>query len=60
MKQIRMEFEEVNDIIQILLSFIDDVYSYLGIDIPEDFDPDVELGRIVQAIKDKQNAIQKS
>lgn len=60
MRQIGMEFENYDDIINILFSFIDDIYQYLGIELPEDFDPDEELLNVVQAIKDKQNGIQKS
>jgi hypothetical protein len=59
MREIHMEFDEVDDIIQLLLGFIDDVYTYLDIEIPEDFDPDEELIRVVQAIKDKCDAVQK-
>ena len=57
MRQIAMDFDEQDEIISILFSFIDDVYQYLGIELPDEFDPEEELINVVQAIKDKQNAI---
>lgn len=55
MEQITFEAEDADAVIQLLVEFIEDIYSYLNISLPEDLDPEVELMRIVQAIKDKQN-----
>lgn len=60
MKQISMDTDDVYEVVDILFSFMDDVYRYLDIELPEHFDPDEELVRIVQAIMDKKNALQKS
>ena len=57
MEQITFEAEDADAVIQLLVEFIEDIYSYLNIALPEDLDPEVELVRIVQAIKDKQNAV---
>ena len=57
MEQITFEAEDADAVIQLLVEFIEDIYSYLNITLPEDLDPEVELVRIVQAIKDKQNAV---
>ena len=46
------------DVIDVLVEFLEDIYAYLNLPLPEDLDPEVELMRIVQAIKDKQNAVQ--
>ena len=58
MEQITFEAEDADAVIQLLVEFIEDIYAYLNISLPEDLDPEVELMRIVQAIKDKQNAVQ--
>jgi len=55
MEHITFEAEDADAVIQLLVEFIEDIYSYLNITLPEDLDPEVELVRIVQAIKDKQN-----
>jgi hypothetical protein len=60
MRQICMESDDPYEVIDILFTFMDDVYKYLGIELPEYFDPDEELVNIVQAIMDKKNALQKS
>jgi hypothetical protein len=60
MRQIGMESDDPYEVIDILFTFMDDVYKYLGIELPEYFDPDEELVNIVQAIMDKKNALQKS
>jgi hypothetical protein len=54
-----MEYD-AEEVIDVLVGFLEDIYAYLNLPVPEDLDPDVELVRIVQAIKDKQNAIQES
>ena len=59
MRQIGMEFDDLEDVVDTLFRFIDDVYKYLGIELPDHFDPDAELVNIVQAIKDKQDGLQK-
>lgn len=60
MRQIGMESDDPYEVIDILFTFMDDVYKYLGIELPEYFDPDEELVNIVQAIMDKKNAVQES
>jgi len=55
MEHITFEAEDADAVIQLLVEFIEDIYSYLNITLPEDLDSEVELVRIVQAIKDKQN-----
>lgn len=59
MRQIGMDFDDIDDVVDALFRFIDDVYKYLGIELPEYFDPDAELINVVQAIKDKQDGLQK-
>jgi len=59
MKQIAMDCEDIDDAFGMLLSFVDDVYTYLGIEMPYEFNPDEELVRVVQAVKDIQDGIQK-
>jgi hypothetical protein len=56
MKEIHFEADDLEDVVGLLIAFIDDIYGYLGLELPEDLDPEQELVRIVQAIKDKQNA----
>ena len=55
MEQITFDAGDADAVIGLLVEFIEDIYSYLNITLPEDLDPKVELVRIVQAIKDKQN-----
>jgi len=52
-----IEGGDLEDVIELLVEFIEDIYDYLGVELPEDFDPDVELCNLVQAIKDKRNAV---
>lgn len=58
MKRIAIECEDIEEAFDTLFSFIDDVYTHLGIELPEVFIPDEELIRIVQAIEDAKNGIQ--
>lgn len=55
MDEITFDAEAAEDVVDLLVEFIEDIYSYLNLSLPEDLDPEVELVRIVQAIKDKQN-----
>lgn len=59
MKHIAIECEGLEEAFDTLFSFIDDVYTYLGIELPDVFDSDEELIRIVQAVEDAKNGIQK-
>lgn len=59
MKHIAIECEDLEEAFGTLFSFIDDVYTYLGIELPDVFDSDEELIRIVQAVEDAKNGIQK-
>lgn len=59
MRHIAIESEDLEEAFDTLFSFIDDVYTYLGIELPDVFDPEKELVRVVQAVKDVKDGIQK-
>lgn len=42
---------DLEEVIDTLAEFIIDLYDYLGIELPEDFDPEVEILNVVAAIK---------
>ena len=59
MKQIAMDCDDIEEAFAILLSFVDDVYTYLGIELPYQFESDAEMIRVVQAVKDIKDGGQK-
>lgn len=55
MHHINIPAEDAEDAVIVLLEFIGDIYEYLGLELPDDFDPDVEFVNIVEAVKDFEN-----
>lgn len=52
-----IEADDTNDLVELLVTFIADIYAALGVDLPDDLDPDVELVRLMQAVEEKRNAL---
>jgi hypothetical protein len=52
-----IEADDTNDLVELLVTFIADIYAALGVDLPDDLDPEVELVRLMQAVEEKRNAL---
>ena len=52
MHELYIEAESTEEVVGILVEFLADIYEYLNLELPEDFDPDAEFVSVVQAIKD--------
>lgn len=50
--------DSAEEALEITVVFIADLYQYLGLDLPEDFDPEAEFITIIDAIRNKRNALQ--
>lgn len=52
MQELYIEAESTEEVVGILVEFLADIYEYLNLELPEDFDADAEFVSVVQAIKD--------
>lgn len=52
MQYMQIPADGAEDAVLVLLEFIGDIYEYLGLELPDEFDPDIEFVNVVDAIKE--------
>lgn len=57
MQEIYINADTADEALSIMIEFVSDVYEYLEIELPEDFDPEAELVTVIDAIRNKRNAL---
>jgi hypothetical protein len=55
MEHMDIPADNADEAVIMLLEFIGDIYDYLGLELPDEFDADIELVNVVDAIRDRKH-----